>query len=141
MGSPTHKEAADWGRKHAFDPEFAAQFEIDCENGGLDFDEGEFDEDEDRPRRTRVMDTRLSFAVPLLEIQQTGITFTRKKGTTTHGELTIRQNHIVWRPKGNEYVFNVTWEQLAKFAEENGKRVRPKVTTVKARKKLKGSAA
>jgi len=98
------------------------------------------DEAENNPWRKRPMDTRLLFAIPELEIEQTGVTFKRKKGTITHGELTVRQNHLVWRPKGNEYVFNVTWEQLAKFAEENGKRVRPKKTPVKAKTKLKGSA-
>jgi len=137
-------ERIKWGREHAFDPEVTAWLdEMDAERAfetDAELDEAE-DAAEDNSWRKRPMDTRLSFAVPLLEVQQTGVTFTRKKGTITHGELTIRQNHIVWRPKGNEYVFNVTWEQLAKFAEENGKRVRPKKTPVKAKTKLKSSAA
>jgi hypothetical protein len=126
-----------------FDPELLA-FTQELEDEAAFSAEAEYldeNEAEGNSWRKRPMDTRLSFAVPLLEVQQTGVTFTRKKGTITHGELTVRQNHLVWRPKGNEYVFNVTWEQLAKFAEENGKRVRPKKFPVTAKTKLKGSAA
>ncbi len=83
------------------------------------------------------MATKVRFAIPEREIEQTGITFKRIIDSGLHGELTIRQNHIVWRPKGNEYVFQVRWDKFAEYAETKGKRIRPKATTVKARKKLK----
>jgi hypothetical protein len=140
----SHKELLEIARTQAFSPETREWLdEMDAERAfetAAELDEAE-DEGEDNSWRKRPMDTRLWFAVPELEVKQTGVTFTRKKGNNTHGELTVRQNHIVWRPKGNEYVFNVTWEQLAQFAEDNGKRVRPKTTPVKSKKKLKGSAA
>jgi hypothetical protein len=82
------------------------------------------------------MATKVSFAMPRREIEQTGITFRRKTDNGLHGELTVRQNHLVWRPKGNEYVFELTWEQFAEFAE-SGKRIRPKMTAVKVKKSLK----
>ena len=85
------------------------------------------------------MATKVRFAIPEREIEPTGITFRRTTGSGLHGELTIRQNHIVWRPKGNEYIYQVRWESLAEFAEGNGKRVLPKATPVKSRKKLKSS--
>jgi hypothetical protein len=81
--------------------------------------------------------TKVRFAIPERQIEQTGITFKRTTDNGLHGELTIRQNHIAWRPKGNEYVFEVSWKNFAKFAEDRGKRVLPKATVVKAKKKLK----
>ena len=88
------------------------------------------------------MSTKVRFSIPEREIEQTGISFKRSTDEGFHGELTIRQNHIEWRPSGNTYVYRVTWKQFADFAEEDRKkRVLPKATTVKARKKLKGSAA
>lgn len=83
------------------------------------------------------MATRVKFAIPEREIENTGITFKRNVNKGLHGDLTIRQNDIDWRPNGNEFIFRITWSKLAKFAEANGKRIRPKATTVKARKKLK----
>ena len=83
------------------------------------------------------MATKVRFAIPEREIEQTGITFKRVTDSGLHGELTIRQNHLVWRPKGNEYIFKVTWEKFAEFAEDRGKRTFPKTTAVKAKKKLK----
>jgi hypothetical protein len=85
------------------------------------------------------MATKVSFAIPRREIEQTGITFRRRTDDGLHGELTVRQNHIVWRPRGNEYIFEVTWDKLAGFAEEKGKRLLPKATPVKVGKRLKGS--
>ena len=83
------------------------------------------------------MATRVKFAIPEREIENTGITFKRDVDKELHGDLTIRQNHIDWRPKGNEFIYRISWKELAEFAEANGKRLRPKATTVKARKKLK----
>jgi hypothetical protein len=71
----------------------------------------------------------------------TGITFQRIVGKELHGNLTIWQNNIDWRPKGNEFVFRVSWDKLADFAKANGKRVRPKATALKAKKKLKPGGA
>ena len=85
------------------------------------------------------MATEVRFAIPEREIEQTGITFKRKTDLGIHGDITVRQNHVEWRPKGNEFIFRITWDKLAEFAENNGQRVRPKTTTVKARKKLKVS--
>jgi hypothetical protein len=41
------KEAAEYGRTHAFDPDFAEQLEEDCDNGGLDFEDDDEETDED----------------------------------------------------------------------------------------------
>jgi hypothetical protein len=81
--------------------------------------------------------TRVKFAIPEREIENTGITFRRDVNSELHGELTIRQNQVDWRPSGNEFIFRVTWRQFADFAQEKGKRMRPKATVVKPRKKLK----
>ena len=86
------------------------------------------------------MATQVRFAIPEREIEQTGITFKRKVDTGMHGELTDRQNHIEWMPKGNEFIFQVKWEKFAEFAEGHGRRIRPKFTTVKSRKRLKTPA-
>lgn len=83
------------------------------------------------------MATRVKFAIPEREIENTGITFRRDVDSVLHGELTIRQNQVDWRPSGNEFIFRVSWRQFADFAQSNGKRVRPKTTAVKPRKKLK----
>ena len=86
------------------------------------------------------MATKVRFAIPEREIEQTGITFKRTTDDGLHGELTIRQNDLIWRPKGNEYVFEVRWKKFATFAEAKGKRKLPKTTSVKARKRLKSPA-
>jgi hypothetical protein len=83
----------------------------------------------------------VKFAIPEREIENTGITFKREVSTGRHGELTVRQNDIDWRPKGNEFIFRVKWDDFAAFAVDNGKRLRPKATVVKARKKLKPTGA
>jgi hypothetical protein len=44
MSSPTLKEAAEYGRAHAFDPELDEQMIEDMDSGSLDFEE---DEDDD----------------------------------------------------------------------------------------------
>jgi hypothetical protein len=44
------------------------------------------------------MATRVKFAIPEREIENTGITFKRAVDARFHGDLTIRQNHIDWRP-------------------------------------------
>jgi len=87
------------------------------------------------------MATKVRFSIPEREIEQTGITFRRTTDIGLHGELTIRQNDLIWRPRGNEYVFEVRWKKFAKFAEEQGKRTLPKSSPVKARKRLKSPAA
>jgi hypothetical protein len=81
--------------------------------------------------------TRVRFAIPEREIENTGITFKREVNTVRHGELTIRQNDIDWRPKGNEFIYRVKWDKFAEFAVDKGKRLRPKATVVKAKKRLK----
>jgi hypothetical protein len=81
--------------------------------------------------------TRVKYSMPELEIANTGITFNREVDGIIHGDLTIRQNHIEWRPKGNEFIFRIPWAKLATLAETEGERVRPKATPVKAKKKLK----
>jgi hypothetical protein len=42
--------------------------------------------------------------------------------------------------KGNEYIFEVTWERLGDFARKEGERLGPETTLVEATKKLNGSA-
>jgi hypothetical protein len=79
----------------------------------------------------------VKFAIPEREIENTGITFKRYVDKVLHGDLTIRQNHIIWRPKNNEFVYRVEWDKLAEFAEKEGKHMRPKASVVKAKKKLK----
>jgi pyridoxal biosynthesis lyase PdxS len=80
--------------------------------------------------------TTLKVTVPEHEVINSGVSFIRSKGRNKHGELTIRQNHIDWKPKGNEKVFSVTWEQFADFAEQFQSK-QPKVTAVKAKKRLR----
>jgi hypothetical protein len=80
--------------------------------------------------------TRVKFAIPEREIENTGITFRRNVDNVLHGDLTIRQNHIVWRPKNNEFIYRISWDKMAEFVEEKGKRLRPKATVVKAKKRL-----
>ena len=82
------------------------------------------------------MATRVKFAIPEREIENTGVTFNRDVNNERHGALTVRQNHIDWRPKKNEFVYRVSWDAFAKYAEENGRRIRPKATAVSARKRL-----
>ncbi len=86
------------------------------------------------------MATRVTFSMPEREIQNTGITFKRKVNLDTHGELTIRQNHIDWRPKGYEHVYRLTWKELAEFAMSNDRRIKPRATAVKSKKNLKPSS-
>ena len=86
------------------------------------------------------MATKVRFAIPEREIEQSGVTFKRDTDAGRHGELTIRQNHVLWRPKNHEYVFRLTWEQLGSLAEEHGKRLKPKMSPVKVKRTQKGSA-
>jgi hypothetical protein len=83
----------------------------------------------------------VKFAIPEREIENTGITFKRDLDNVLHGDLTIRQNHIDWRPKGNEFIYRVSWDKLAEFAETKGRHMRPKATVVKSKKKLKPAGA
>jgi hypothetical protein len=83
------------------------------------------------------MATKVRFAIPEREIEQSGVTFKRDTDAGRHGELTVRQNHVLWRPKKYEHVFRLTWEQLGNLAEEHGKKIRPKMSVVRAKKKLK----
>ena len=87
------------------------------------------------------MATRVRFAIPEREIENTGITFSRVTDSGGFGKLTIRQNHLVWRRNGFEYVYTVSWDAFAKFAEDNGKREKPKTTAVRAKKKLVKAAS
>ena len=87
------------------------------------------------------MATRVRFAIPEREIQNTGITFKRDVNNVLHGDLTIRQNDVEWRPTKNEFIYRISWGKLAEFAEANGKRIRPKATAVKAKKKLNPAGA
>jgi len=87
------------------------------------------------------MATRVSFAIPRREIEQTGITFRRKTDDGLHGELTVRQNHLVWRSRNDQYSYEVPWGEFEVFAVNKGKKIRQKTTPVKGSKKLKGSAA
>lgn len=87
------------------------------------------------------MATRVKFAIPEREIENTGITFSRVVDGELHGDLTICQNHIIWRPKNNELVYRVSWGKFAEFAVEKGKNYRPKASTVKSKKKLKAATA
>lgn len=82
------------------------------------------------------MATRVKFAIPEREIENTGVTFNRDVNNERHGALTIRQNHLDWRPKGNELVYRISWDAFAGYAEDHGRRVRPKTTAVRAKKKL-----
>lgn len=82
------------------------------------------------------MATRVRFAIPEREIENTGITFRRDVNDVRHGALTVRQNHLDWRPANHEYVYRVNWDAFAKFAEARGNRTRPKTTAVRARKKF-----
>ena len=84
------------------------------------------------------MATKVKFAIPEREIEQNGVTFTRDTDAGRHGQLTIRQNHIVWRPRGKQYIFKVPWEAFARFAERERWRELPRTTAVRARKRLKG---
>lgn len=83
------------------------------------------------------MATKVRFAIPEREIEQSGVTFKRDTDAGRHGELTIHQNDLLWRPKGNEYIFRVSWVNFGRFAVESGKRELPKATAVKSKKKLK----
>ena len=87
------------------------------------------------------MATRVSFAIPRREIEQTGITFTRRTDSGLHGELTVRKNHLVWRSTNDQYTYEVPWGEFEVFAVKKGRKVRQKATPVKGSKKLKGSAS
>lgn len=82
------------------------------------------------------MATRVKFAIPAREIQNTGVTFVRDVDGTKHGELTVRQNHLDWKPSNHEYVYRVSWDAFARFAEDANFRRKPKTTAVRSRKKL-----
>jgi hypothetical protein len=81
--------------------------------------------------------TRVRFAIPEQEIGNSGISFRRELDEGLHGDLTIRQNHIDWRPKDKQFIYRVTWDKFAAFAQAEGTRQKPKATVVKARKRLK----
>ncbi len=87
------------------------------------------------------MASDVKFAIPERKIGNTGVTFSRQCDGHKHGDIRIRQNFIDWRPSGNEFLFEVRWEAFARFAEKNGRRIRPKTTLVRARKKLTAAAA
>ena len=82
------------------------------------------------------MATKVKFSIPEREIENTGITFRRDVNGLRRGALTVRQNHLDWRPANHEYFYRVTWDAFGKFAETEGARTRPKTTAVRARKKL-----
>jgi len=82
------------------------------------------------------MATRVRFAIPEREIENNGITFRRDVNDSRHGTLTVRQNHLDWRPANHEYIYRVSWDALARFAEDNGSRIKPKATAVRANKRL-----
>lgn len=82
------------------------------------------------------MATRVRFAIPEREIENNGITFRRDVNDVRHGTLTVRQNHLDWRPANHEYMYRITWDAFARFVEQNGARLRPKATAVRASKKL-----
>ena len=82
------------------------------------------------------MATTVRFSIPEREIENTGITFRRDVADVRHGALTVRQNHIDWKPANHEHFYRVTWDAFAKFAETRGARTRPRMTSVRARKRL-----
>ena len=86
------------------------------------------------------MATRVSFVIPRREIEQTGVTFKRVTDDGLHGELTIRQNHLIWRSRKEQYSYEVPWGDFEVYAVKNGRKVRQKTTPVKGSKKLKDSA-
>jgi hypothetical protein len=69
------------------------------------------------------------------------VTFSRSRDGYKDGDMRIRQNFIDWRPSGNQFIYQVSWGAFAHFAEENGKRIRPKTNFVRAQKKLTNIAA
>ncbi len=85
------------------------------------------------------MATRVKFTLPEREIENTGITFRRILDEGLYGDLTIRQNYIDWRPTGNEFLHRISWDELARFAKSEGRRIRPKATAVRAKKKLRSN--
>jgi len=87
------------------------------------------------------MATEVWFSIPRRQIEQTGVTFRRKTNSGLHGELTVCQNDIIWRPKGNEYIFKVSWRQFAAFAQKPENRVLPKMTPVRVKKRHRNTAA
>jgi len=82
------------------------------------------------------MATTVRFAIPEREIGSNGLTFHRRTTNADHGSITVRQNHLDWRPSGNTYAFRVTWEEFAQFAVGRDKRFKPKKTPVKAKTRL-----
>lgn len=82
------------------------------------------------------MATTVRFAIPEREIGNNGVTFGRKTDAGKHGSIMVRQNHLEWLSAGDQYLYQVTWEDFAQFAEDRGRRLRPKKTAVKARTKL-----
>ncbi len=84
------------------------------------------------------MATDVRFSIPEQKIGQNGVTFSRSKDGLLHGDLTIRQNTIEWRPKRNQLVYKISWKKFADLIEaETKSRIRPKATKVRATKKLK----
>jgi hypothetical protein len=81
--------------------------------------------------------TRVTFAIPEREIENTGITFKRRVDAAMYGEITVHQNHITWRPKNHKFVYRISWDVFADCAKKYGKHLRPKASVVRAKKKLK----
>jgi hypothetical protein len=80
--------------------------------------------------------TRVRFAIPEREIENTGVTFKRIVDGQRRGYLTVRQNHLEWKPKNGKFIYRVRWEDFATYAKKKGKHVRPKTTAVSSKKRL-----
>jgi hypothetical protein len=80
--------------------------------------------------------TRVRFSIPEREIENSGVTFKRIVNGERRGFLTIRQNHLEWKPKNGKFIFRVKWDDFAVFAKEKGKHLRPKTTAVTSKKRL-----
>ena len=77
------------------------------------------------------MATKVSYELPIGNIEKIGLRITRRARNAKHGELAVWQNEIGFKPSDHEQFFVVSWSELTAFIQENGKRAKRKAASVK----------
>ncbi|MEO6803033.1 MAG: hypothetical protein ABI197_07300 [Granulicella sp.] len=77
------------------------------------------------------MATKVSYELPVGNVENIALRITRRSGSSKHGELAIWQNEIGFKPSNHETFYVVSWTELADFIVEKGKRGKKKAAAVK----------
>jgi hypothetical protein len=76
------------------------------------------------------MATSVKYELPVGNIEKIGLRITRRTGAGKHGELAIWQNEIGFKPSDFEYFYVVSWNDLATWIKDNGKKGKKKAAAV-----------